>query len=199
MTARMACALNHGGGMDSRPPSGVVKYLPETIMELKDTELQGILTDKTLFVLDCRPKLNAYGNMAKGGGFEAPDAYNNIALAFLGIENIHAVRKSFERLKHQFTLFPPSSSQNSELINILRAGKACQWLTHLATVLKGARFCARIIYQHSIPVLVHCSDGWDRTSQVSALAQIILDPYYRTFNGFAVLIERDWIQAGHPK
>ena len=30
------------------------------------------------------------------------------------------------------------------------------------------------------PILVHCSDGWDRTSHVVALAQLMLDPYYRT-------------------
>jgi protein tyrosine phosphatase len=30
------------------------------------------------------------------------------------------------------------------------------------------------------PVVVHCSDGWDRTSQIVSLAQIMLDPYYRT-------------------
>ena len=30
------------------------------------------------------------------------------------------------------------------------------------------------------PVLVHCSDGWDRTPQVIALAELMLDPYYRT-------------------
>jgi hypothetical protein len=29
-------------------------------------------------------------------------------------------------------------------------------------------------------VLVHCSDGWDRTSQLSSLSQLLLDPYYRT-------------------
>ena len=35
-------------------------------------------------------------------------------------------------------------------------------------------------------VLVHCSDGWDRTPQTTCLTQICLDPYYRTLNGFAV-------------
>ena len=47
------------------------------------------------------------------------------------------------------------------------------------------------------PVLTHCSDGWDRTSQIVSLAMIILDPFYRTINGFAVLVEKEWIAFGH--
>ena len=35
-------------------------------------------------------------------------------------------------------------------------------------------------------VLVHCSDGWDRTAQTCSLAGILLDPYYRTIHGFQV-------------
>lgn len=37
-----------------------------------------------------------------------------------------------------------------------------------------------------ISVLIHCSDGWDRTAQLSAIAQMIVDPYYRTIEGFIV-------------
>lgn len=29
-------------------------------------------------------------------------------------------------------------------------------------------------------VLVHCSDGWDRTTQIVSLAKLMLDKYYRT-------------------
>jgi Myotubularin-like phosphatase domain len=46
-------------------------------------------------------------------------------------------------------------------------------------------------------VLIHCSDGWDRTSQVSSLVQLIVDPYFRTLDGFAVLIEKEWLHAGY--
>jgi len=45
--------------------------------------------------------------------------------------------------------------------------------------------------------LVHCSQGWDQTSQIVELAQILLDPYFRTIEGFMVLIEKEWVQFGH--
>ncbi|XP_073920202.1 phosphatidylinositol-3,5-bisphosphate 3-phosphatase MTMR8 isoform X6 [Castor canadensis] len=46
-------------------------------------------------------------------------------------------------------------------------------------------------------VLVHCSDGWDRTAQVCSVASILLDPFYRTFKGLMILIEKEWISMGH--
>lgn len=42
------------------------------------------------------------------------------------------------------------------------------------------------IAEEGISVLVHCSDGWDRTSQVCSVAAVLLDPYYRTLRGFMV-------------
>jgi len=45
-------------------------------------------------------------------------------------------------------------------------------------------------------VLVHCSDGWDRTSQIVALAMLLGDPYYRTIDGFELLIEKEWLSYG---
>ena len=37
-----------------------------------------------------------------------------------------------------------------------------------------------------------------RTSQVAALAELLLDPYYRTMSGFACLVEKDFMSFGHP-
>ena len=49
---------------------------------------------------------------------------------------------------------------------------------------------------HSL-VLVHCSDGWDRTPQIVSLAQLMLDPYYRSIDGFRTLVEICWLDFGH--
>lgn len=47
-------------------------------------------------------------------------------------------------------------------------------------MLKAATLVCSAVEREGRPVLVHCSDGWDRTPQIVALAKIILDPYYRT-------------------
>ena len=44
----------------------------------------------------------------------------------------------------------------------------------------------KAVAEESVNVVVHCSDGWDRTAQTCSLASIILDPYYRTMHGFQV-------------
>jgi myotubularin-related protein 1/2 len=53
------------------------------------------------------------------------------------------------------------------------------------------------IENNKTSVVVHCSDGWDRTAQLTSLAMMMLDPYYRTLKGFQVLIEKEWISFGH--
>ena len=41
-----------------------------------------------------------------------------------------------------------------------------KWLEHIRCVLNGALKVVKYIQVHNSTVLVHCSDGWDRTSQV---------------------------------
>jgi len=73
-----------------------------------------------------------------------------------------------------------------------------KWLSHIRSILSASWQAAFHVRYNRLPVLLHCSHGWDRTSQVSALAQIFLDPYYRTRVGFSCLVEKDFLALGHP-
>lgn len=62
----------------------------------------------------------------------------------------------------------------------LSALESTRWLQHLSVMLKASTLVCSAMEREGRPVLVHCSDGWDRTPQIVALAKILLDPYYRT-------------------
>ncbi len=70
------------------------------------------------------------------------------------------------------------------------------WLDFIMITLKITNEIAKLVSEGN-NVLIHCSDGWDRTPQLVATSQVLLDPYYRTFMGFAVLVEKDWLSFGH--
>ncbi|RMB91201.1 hypothetical protein DUI87_32337 [Hirundo rustica rustica] len=56
----------------------------------------------------------------------------------------------------------------------------------------------RALEREERTVLVHGAEGTDATLLVTALAQLILDPSCRSLEGFQGLLEREWIEAGHP-
>lgn len=67
----------------------------------------------------------------------------------------------------------------------------------LKMLLAGAVRIADKIESGKSSVVVHCSDGWDRTAQLTSLAMLMLDSYYRTIRGFEALIEKEWLSFGH--
>ena len=71
------------------------------------------------------------------------------------------------------------------------------WLEHMRRIMESAVSIAHwnVVDRHN--VLVHCSDGWDRTPQLTSLVMLMLDPFYRTISGFIVLIEQEWFVLGH--
>lgn len=144
-----------------------------------------------LFIMDARPSVNAVANKAKGGGYESDEAYRCTELCFLDIHNIHVMRESLRKLKE--TCFPSAADES----RWLSALEATHWLQHVRTVLAGALRVAHRLEGAKGSVLVHCSDGWDRTAQLTSLAMLMLDPYYRTIRGFEVLIEKEWLSFGH--
>lgn len=143
-----------------------------------------------LTIMDARPSANAIANKAKGGGYESEDAYKIVEINFLDIHNIHVMRESLRKVKEACFPTTDDSKWQTAIDNTL-------WLKHIRCILAGAVRIVDKVETLSTSVVVHCSDGWDRTAQLTALSMLLLDPYYRTVRGFEVLIEKEWLSFGH--
>ncbi|TFK54732.1 phosphatases II [Heliocybe sulcata] len=160
----------------------------------------------TNLIVDARPTTNAMANTAKGAGSENMDHYKDARKAYLGIDHIHVMRDSLgkvvEALRETDALSATVSGDlpgEREPMAVLDRGalRRSGWLRHMSAIMEGSNLIVRNVHVNSSHVLIHCSDGWDRTSQLSALAQLCLDPFYRTMKGFMILVEKDWVSFGH--
>lgn len=154
-------------------------------------------TSKNIIV-DARPATNAMAQTALGGGTENMDNYhfnNTCSRMFLGIDNIHVMRDTLNFMVDNF-LFDNDLDLEINKEN-LSSGKSSQWLKYIRMLLSSADVLAKSIIFNKSNLLIHCSDGWDRTAQICSLVQIFLDPYFRTSEGFMVLVEKDWLSFGH--
>ncbi|XP_074030233.1 phosphatidylinositol-3,5-bisphosphate 3-phosphatase MTMR4 isoform X2 [Leptinotarsa decemlineata] len=146
--------------------------------------------DKKFLIMDARSYTTAVANRARGGGCECPEYYPNCEIEFMNLANIHSIRKSF----HSLRLLCSSSADQANWYSLL---EGTRWLSHMSGLMKAAVTLVAAVDRDARPVLVHCSDGWDRTPQIVALAELLLDPFYRTIDGFRILIEREWLAFGH--
>ena len=147
-------------------------------------------SSKKVLIVDARSYTTAVANRARGGGCECPEYYPSCDIQFMNLPNIHSIRKSFHAVRQLY-------ASDADQYNWLSLVEGTRWLQHMSGLLRAAVTVASAIERDGRPVLVHCSDGWDRTPQIVALAQILLDPYYRTMEGFQILCEREWLDFGH--
>ncbi|KYQ92289.1 hypothetical protein DLAC_06773 [Tieghemostelium lacteum] len=169
----------------SQPMVGITRQKSSVDERLVNAIRQACPTNKSLYLLDARPKASAIANFSKGMGYELNYDCN---IEFLGIANIHSMRESYNKLE--------AFCQSNNDDNWLQGFEQTKWWEYLRILLTGVSRTVQMI-NSGHPVLLHCSDGWDRTSQLASLAMILLDPYYRTIEGFQVLIEKEWLSFGH--
>ncbi|XP_057669078.1 myotubularin-related protein 3 isoform X1 [Diorhabda carinulata] len=146
-------------------------------------------TEKKVLIMDARSYTTAVANRARGGGCECPEYYPNCEIQFMNLANIHSIRKSFHALRQLCT--------SADQANWYSQLEGTRWLSNMSGLMKAAVTLVAAVERDARPVLVHCSDGWDRTPQIVALAELLLDPYYRTIEGFRTLVEREWLAFGH--
>jgi len=174
----------------SQPMVGMVGRRSSQDESLLQNVLDANAQSHRIYIYDARPKVNAEANKLKGGGYETEEYYPNAELVFLDIHNIHVMRESLRKVKEMCF---PSIDDSHWLSNL----EATHWLSHVKQILSGAVKIVDKVETHKTSVVVHCSDGWDRTAQLTSLAMLLLDSYYRTLQGFQVLIEKEWISFGH--
>ncbi|KAJ1986568.1 phosphatidylinositol-3-phosphatase ymr1 [Dimargaris cristalligena] len=165
--------------------------LIESIFSMPTTAAATPPARNSNMIVDARPTTNAVVNMAVGAGTESVENYKNCRKEYMDIANIHVMRESLARLVDAV-----QEANMTDTINKQQLARS-QWLKHIAHILDGCSSIIRTIHDDNAHALVHCSDGWDRTAQLTSISALCLDPYYRTLEGFAVLVEKEWVSFGH--
>ncbi|CAF3657661.1 unnamed protein product [Rotaria socialis] len=172
----------------SQPLTGLNRKCQHDIDYLHEIANTNLRKGSELFIFDARPKVNAIANKAQGGGYED---YPECGLEFQNIQNIHVMRESLNKLHISMRSAP---QDDKTWLNDLENSN---WLFHIRAILTSANRLVSLVFNDERSVLVHCSDGWDRTAQLTSLAMLMLDGYYRTLKGFMILIEKEWVSFGH--
>lgn len=94
-------------------------------------------------------------------------------------------------------LFKYNKCQTHTLFLCCRQIENSEWILQLQNLMRISSAIVDLIDLQSSSVSIGLDDGWDITTIVSSIAQLCLDPYYRTINGFRSLIEKEWLSFGH--
>ncbi|XP_072774162.1 myotubularin-related protein 9-like isoform X2 [Taeniopygia guttata] len=144
------------------------------------------------FIIDTRSAQAAKQARLSGGGTEPKSCYPRWHRLHRALERGRPLQESFAKLVEACEEPAPSVERWLGRLD------GSRWLGHVKAALSTACLAAQCLDREGCSVLVHGAEGADATLLVTALAQLILQPACRTLEGFQALLEREWIQAGHP-
>ncbi|XP_058057727.1 myotubularin-related protein 13 [Anopheles bellator] len=158
----------------------------------------------------------AGGGSSGGGGQSQPHyTFQRVPLYFLGeksqsksakLSEMYAefIPVDYTDVRHSRTAFKklmraclPSCDTNEPDQTFAKLIEQSDWLQQIRGLLQLSGAVVDLMDLQESSVTLALEDGWDVTAQISSLAQLCLDPYYRTIEGFRVLIEKEWLAFGH--
>ncbi|CAN9502314.1 unnamed protein product [Ophioblennius macclurei] len=155
--------------------------------------LQAVIGDSDKgYIIDTRSSQQAQQARMTGGGFESKSSYNCWKRLHRQMERGKPLQESLIKLVEA------CGDESHNMDRWLSKLENSKWLSHVQTALSTAGLLAECVERDGHSVLVHGSEGRDCSLLISTLAQIIMDPHCRTMEGFLTLLEREWVEAGHP-
>eukprot|EP00916_Digyalum_oweni_P020238 GHVL01033764.1.p1 GENE.GHVL01033764.1~~GHVL01033764.1.p1 ORF type:complete len:466 (+),score=74.97 GHVL01033764.1:531-1928(+) len=172
----------------SQPKTGLTQA-----NNIYDEKMVGAIAGRCpMLILDARPKIAAMANLAAGAGWECSDGYRPCKVEWADIQNIHQIRNSWNAAMSSVKNVDHDSFGGKWWSQL----ESSHWYDHVGSLLAATKRITNELSEGR-PVLTHCSEGWDRTSQLCALSMICVDQYYRTTHGFLTVIAREFLSFGH--
>ncbi|XP_062141114.1 myotubularin-related protein 10-B [Drosophila sulfurigaster albostrigata] len=112
------------------------------------------------------------------------------------LPSIQDVQRAYQKLRRLCTPETPEKFmlQDDKYLGLL---EKTNWLLYVSLCLRHASEAAATL-RASITCVLQESNGRDLCCVISSLTQLLLDPHFRSIDGFQSLVQKEWIALEHP-